>query len=700
MKYLVFTLLLITTSYSSILYAQFNYYDVNPDFLIDIHNTPGQYVQNDTNEYSLDIDNDSYNDVKIMSINKEWAKVYFKIVPLHANLLIADSTGNAYVFNDGDVIKDHLYTWNNDTADLFSFVSGNHLGSWLNMSDKFIGIQKINGNDTLYGWIRISTQIFPPINYLSDFLIIHDYCIESIPNTNFFAGSGLNYDAKNVTATDEGNNKNGNDLRIKFTKAYHESFLTEYRTIVVPVSALPSFGLNEAILTASGNYSSIVPTGSDTYSFVFGNTNNDFNGNPITDLVPYKVFVLSVPDGINATDYVLSDPSERIMLTVKPLPVTNVHAIDLYDNNNSNDINLCMNYPAGFSGITGFRVFIVKSLDTSSFNIDSALSVLPQNYYYYNTSSALSCMVIPQGINDIDGDPVVNSVKYNIFVLSMPDMSSTDYPAISEYSNIIELNSPGFFYAGQTSGTGAGFYDIVPDSLLEMPSCYYCIVNNHYEIDADTNGIADFTIEAGCISGSSHAYLQYCVCNCNNGNYFISDLPGSIYAKPLEEFEQFSYTQNWSSGEAILYRNNFTPSPTSSYKDGIWPQGVPKYLGLRMLHFNDTIDLWVQILFNPAKNSSFLISSYGWNNNNSLVKPSITHKRILIYPNPANDCLTIIIDDERKIDYTISDMTGKTFITGTTDGNSPVNISRLNKGLFFLNISSGNSTTHYKFIKE
>ena len=87
---------------------------------------------------------------------------------------------------------------------------------------------------------------------------------------------------------------------------------------------------------------------------------------------------------------------------------------------------------------------------------------------------------------------------------------------------------------------------------------------------------------------------------------------------------------------------------------------------------------------------------------------SIPHSggNISVYPNPASNILNLklngIPNSTEKI--TITDVTGKTFITSTThvagNNNIQVNISGLSTSIYFINVISGSATQIEKFVKE
>jgi Secretion system C-terminal sorting domain len=74
----------------------------------------------------------------------------------------------------------------------------------------------------------------------------------------------------------------------------------------------------------------------------------------------------------------------------------------------------------------------------------------------------------------------------------------------------------------------------------------------------------------------------------------------------------------------------------------------------------------------------------------SLIPSAITEineiNQIHIYPNPANEIITIENRSLNTIHYTISDVTGKTILSGSlSNGSSSLNISAFAKGLYFFN---------------
>ncbi len=65
-------------------------------------------------------------------------------------------------------------------------------GYWLNVSDQYLGLKFINGDNTYYGWARFSsTYSVTPAPYLhltSGLLILKDYAYNSVPGQPILAG--------------------------------------------------------------------------------------------------------------------------------------------------------------------------------------------------------------------------------------------------------------------------------------------------------------------------------------------------------------------------------------------------------------------------------------------------------------------------------------------------------------------------------
>ncbi|XCF05768.1 T9SS type A sorting domain-containing protein [Tamlana crocina] len=80
---------------------------------------------------------------------------------------------------------------------------------------------------------------------------------------------------------------------------------------------------------------------------------------------------------------------------------------------------------------------------------------------------------------------------------------------------------------------------------------------------------------------------------------------------------------------------------------------------------------------------------------------AITDEVYKVYPNPVTDNLLYIKNNNPSevATYTITNLMGQPFLSGTVNNNYPVDVSRLSSGHYILSISNGKSTTVKRFIK-
>jgi len=82
--------------------------------------------------------------------------------------------------------------------------------------------------------------------------------------------------------------------------------------------------------------------------------------------------------------------------------------------------------------------------------------------------------------------------------------------------------------------------------------------------------------------------------------------------------------------------------------------------------------------------------------NAALINKHVPHKSIVIYPNPVEDLLDLLIDGDVN-SYKISQLNGSVILSGAT---FPVNVSKLKTGIYFLEFEREKIKYHTKFLKE
>ncbi len=121
-----------------------------------------------------------------------------------------------------------------------------------------------------------------------------------------------------VEAEDVGDNGNGSDLQVCFLQADGENQkIDSYRVMIVRSASASSFNLTSANAVTAAYYTVLDKTGADSYMLSMDGA-KDTTGHSITNGIAYKVFVLSVADGSNATVNGLSTASNQITLTATP----------------------------------------------------------------------------------------------------------------------------------------------------------------------------------------------------------------------------------------------------------------------------------------------------------------------------------------------------------------------------------------------
>lgn len=114
-----------------------------------------------------------------------------------------------------------------------------------------------------------------------------------------------------VSIVDVDNEGNGLDMEVSFNAIADESFLAEYRVLVVKASSAAGFGLSAA--ETNTNYFTVAPAGQAIIS-VLADDSRDTDGDLIENNVPYRAFVLALADGLNAIENYLSPASNELTL--------------------------------------------------------------------------------------------------------------------------------------------------------------------------------------------------------------------------------------------------------------------------------------------------------------------------------------------------------------------------------------------------
>ncbi len=328
-------------------------------------------------------------------------------------------------------------------------------GPWVGLSDRYLGVEFLISGSVHYGWIRMDVS--------SDLtsVTIKDFAYEDVAGVPIQAGNAaLSAEtASALLASDIGDVGNGEDLELAFDNASPETTVSEYRMIAVKSASLP-FDLAAAEALPATSYVAVAPTGSPIAN-TFGVFVLDSDGDAIAPGVPYTCFVLSMPDGTDATLAALSDPSNEVTLLANASPADNVTATDIGNNGNGADMAVGFTRATDESTVLEYRILVVDSADAPLFDAAAASAVPAGNYTAVpKTGSDLSTL-LSVSATTVNGDLLANNVPYVVFVLSVADGTIAQTDVLSPSSAAITLRNisglaPGFAEGGPKAWTAEG----------------------------------------------------------------------------------------------------------------------------------------------------------------------------------------------------------------------------------------------------
>nr|WP_240908729.1 copper amine oxidase N-terminal domain-containing protein [Paenibacillus timonensis] len=244
----------------------------------------------------------------------------------------------------------------------------------------------------------------------------------------------------NVTVEDVSDYNDGRDLRVTFTRASNETYISNYRIMVVKTSDAGNFTLSKANNVSSSNYTTVSKNGY-TLSTVLNSGARDVDGATIRNGVSYRVFVLSVASSGYNLSNALSYYSSPITLSYNAVgSISNLNAADVSDYGDGRDLWVSFNRAADESNISHYRIMVVKSANADSFNLSKANAVSSDRYTYISKGNYTLTGILAAGAKDVDGAAIKNGVSYQVFVLSVGSNGYTGSNTLSPASNVITLS--------------------------------------------------------------------------------------------------------------------------------------------------------------------------------------------------------------------------------------------------------------------
>ncbi|WP_234541272.1 copper amine oxidase N-terminal domain-containing protein [Paenibacillus pseudetheri] len=249
-----------------------------------------------------------------------------------------------------------------------------------------------------------------------------------------------NIGVSNLNVSDVNNYNDGRDLKVSFTHATDETYISQYRILVVPTSYYSSFSLAEANNVSSSYYTAVSTTGTTTNQVLTSST-RDVRGALIKNGVNYKVYILSIGSGSNTGGNVLSSPSSVITLLNDSSVsiVSNLSVSDVNDYGDGRDLRVSFTHPTDETYISQYRIMVVPTSYYSSFSLAEANNVSSSNYTSVSTSGSSTSQVLNSSTRDVLGASIKNGTSYRVYVLSIGSGIYWDSNVLSSASSVITL---------------------------------------------------------------------------------------------------------------------------------------------------------------------------------------------------------------------------------------------------------------------
>ncbi len=246
----------------------------------------------------------------------------------------------------------------------------------------------------------------------------------------------------NLDVSDVNDYDDGRDLRVSFDHATNETYISQYRILVVPTSYYNSFSLSDANNVYSSNYTAVSTTGSSTNQ-VLTSSSRDVRGNLIKSGINYRVYVLTVGSGNYSGSNVLSSGSPLITLNVdyKLAPVSSLDVRDVNDYEDGRDLKVSFNHATDETYISQYRILIVPTSYYSSFSLTQANAVSSSNYTAVGTSGNNTSQVLDSSARDVNGNLIKSGISYRVYVLTIGSGKYSGTNVLSSESNAITLST-------------------------------------------------------------------------------------------------------------------------------------------------------------------------------------------------------------------------------------------------------------------
>ncbi|MFD0620843.1 copper amine oxidase N-terminal domain-containing protein [Paenibacillus sp. GCM10027629] len=242
----------------------------------------------------------------------------------------------------------------------------------------------------------------------------------------------------NVNARITGQNGDGRDIEVIFSKAPKESNVDHYRVMLVKAEKSGYFTTSTAQSVSSRNYTTVLGIGGDQYISLTSQT-RDVDGDLIRANQSYVAYVLTAS---KSNQFALSSGSQKITVTAStPVSaVTNVKASDVSDYGDGRDLYVSFTKPDNETNIANYRILVVKTKDAYKFDLTAANAMSSQNSTLVNKSGKNVTTTLSSSARDTSGEYIKDGVAYTVFVLAEGN-NSKNTNRLSAASTSITLGS-------------------------------------------------------------------------------------------------------------------------------------------------------------------------------------------------------------------------------------------------------------------
>lgn len=158
-----------------------------------------------------------------------------------------------------------------------------------------------------------------------------------------------------------------------------------------------------------------------------------------------------------------------------------------------------------------------------------------------------------------------------------------------------------------------------------------------------------------------------------------------------------SYTQIYKKGGTNLETHDTLMSPFYATLPHHWRT---EYIDITSYATNDVLVKFES--YNKKGNNLYIDNIWVYEGNEPVgVNETVTANQVSIYPNPANEVITVNISDESLSRIEIYDITGKLVLSQTTiQEETTIDLKDLNSGMYLINIISENAKYSERIIKN